>query len=102
MGGCLSFFGGCCVFSKRHASHDNRSPNFLSDKYSATSPLKTHSRIPLRDMSQKSKTASTASGATTHEWSSDSQMNEIRAFQKSAENKQTGSLINLISKKIHT
>lgn len=100
MGGCLSFFGGCCVFSKRHASHDNRSPNFFSDKYSATSPL--NSRIPLRDMSQKSKTASTASGATTHEWSSDSQMNEIRAFQKSAENKQSGSLINLISKKIHT
>ena len=86
MGGCLSFIGGCCVFSKRHAasSHSSRSPNFLSDKYSATSPLNTHTRIPLRDMSQK--TASTASGATTHEWSSDSQMNEIRAFQKSAEN----------------
>lgn len=89
MGGCLSLFGNCCVFSKRH---DNN-----HDKYSATSPLNKHTRIPLREMSTISKTANTTSGGTTHEWS-ESQMNEIRAFQKSVEAKQTGSLINLISK----
>lgn len=86
MGSCLSLISNCCIFSKRH---DNN-----HDIYSATSPLNKHTQIPLRDMTTISKTTNTSSGGT--EWS-DSQMNEIRAFQKSVETKQTGSLINLIN-----